>query len=174
MSGVGFFKRLFGHEQRAAEPAPDMALHARPGSRFLIIDDSPTIVAVLSRMLQHGGFQTITAYSAERGIDLAETELPHLIFLDIVLPGMSGFEALRHLRRSEMTRNIPIIMISGNEQATEQFYLQRIGADDFMKKPFTRADVFARIGHLLGPDQLPHRHMVMPVGGVARRMSVAG
>ena len=174
MSGVGFFKRLFGHDQRAAAPTVDLTLHARPGSRFLIIDDSPTIVAVLSRMLQHSGFEAITAYSAERGIDLAETELPHLIFLDIVLPGMSGFEALRHLRRNELTRNIPIIMISGNEQATEQFYLQRIGADDFMKKPFTRNDVFSRIGHLLGPDQLLHRHLTMPVSSMDRAVRLAG
>ena len=130
--------------------------------RFLIIDDSTTIVTVLRRMLQQNGFATREAYDAERGIEIAEAEAPHLIFLDIVLPGMSGFEALRHLRRSPVTRNIPIIMISGNDQATEQFYLQRIGADDFMKKPFTRAEVFARIERLLDDEGVPRRQAAPP------------
>jgi len=80
-----------------------------------------------------------------------------MIFLDIVLPGMNGFAALRLLRRDEQTRDIPIVMISGNEQATEQFYAQRIGADDFMKKPFSRAEVFARIERLLDADRVPKR-----------------
>ena len=57
------------------------------------------------------------------------------------------------LRRDSLTRHIPIIMISGNEQATEQFYAQRIGADDFMKKPFSRAEVFVRIERLLDQDK---------------------
>lgn len=157
MSGVGLFKRLFGSEDRSSERRLRPRQQARPDTRFLIIDDSPTIVTVLRRMLQQNGFATREAYDAERGIEIAEAERPHLIFLDIVLPGMSGFEALRHLRRAESTRNIPIIMISGNDQATEQFYLQRIGADDFMKKPFSRDEVFTRIGRLLGPDLLPHR-----------------
>jgi twitching motility two-component system response regulator PilH len=81
--------------------------------------------------------------------------VPHLIFLDIVLPGMNGFNALRVLRRDPLTRHIPIIMISGNEQATEEFYVHRIGADDFMKKPFARAEVFARIERLMDEDGTP-------------------
>jgi DNA-binding response OmpR family regulator len=65
-----------------------------------------------------------------------------------VMPGMSGFAVLRALRHDLLTRDIPIVMISGNLQATEQFYVQRFGADDFMKKPFGRSEVFARIEHL--------------------------
>ena len=60
-------------------------------------------------------------------------------------------------RRDPRTKDIPIIMISGNEQATEQFYAQRIGADDFMKKPFSRAEVFMRIERLLNADKMPYR-----------------
>jgi len=157
MTGAGLFKRFFGGNERVAERRVRPRQQARPDTRFLIIDDSTTIVTVLRRMLQQNGFATREAYDAERGIEIAEAETPHLIFLDIVLPGMSGFEALRHLRRSPLTRTIPIIMISGNDQATEQFYLQRIGADDFMKKPFKRDEVFTRISRLLGPDLLPQR-----------------
>ena len=119
--------------------------NARAGSRMLVIDDSPTIVALLKRMLQQNQYEVLEAFDAESGIEIARREVPDLIFLDIVLPGMDGFNALRTLRRDPATRDVPIIMISGNAQATEQFYVQRIGADDFMKKPFSRAEVFDRI-----------------------------
>ena len=131
--------------------------NARIGTRILVIDDSPTIVALLKRMLQQNQFQVLEAFDAETGIEIARREVPDLIFLDIVLPGMDGFNALRTLRRDPATKDVPIIMISGNAQATEQFYVQRIGADDFMKKPFSRAEVFNRIEALLDEDGIP-RH----------------
>jgi len=82
------------------------------------------------------------------------------------LPGMNGFAALRLLRRDPITRDVPIIMISGNEQATEQFFGTRIGADDFMKKPFSRFEVFARIERLLDSNCVPHRLIsASPPGG---------
>ncbi|MEC5387900.1 response regulator [Uliginosibacterium sp. H3] len=130
---------------------------AREGTRALIIDDSPTIVAALKRFLRSAGYITLEAGDAEKGIEIARTENPELIFLDIVLPGMNGFAALRMLRRDPATKDVPIIMISGNEQATEQFFGTRIGADDFMKKPFSRFEVFARIERLLDADLVPRR-----------------
>ena len=135
--------------------------NARAGSRMLVIDDSPTIVALLKRMLQQNQYEVLEAFDAESGIEIARREVPDLIFLDIVLPGMDGFNALRTLRRDPATRDVPIIMISGNAQATEQFYVQRIGADDFMKKPFSRAEVFNRVEALLDEDGIP-RHSVKP------------
>lgn len=131
--------------------------NARPGTRMLVIDDSATIVALLSRMLRQNGYTVLEAEDAEKGVEIARTQAPELIFLDIVLPGMDGFAALRQLRRDPLTRDMPIIMISGNEQATEQFYVHRIGADDFMKKPFARAEVFARIERLLDAEGIPRR-----------------
>ena len=131
--------------------------HARPGTRVLVIDDSPTIVALLKRMLQQNQLAVLEAFDAESGIEIARREVPDLIFLDIVLPGMNGFAALRILRRDPVTRDIPIIMISGNAEATEQFYAQKIGADDFMKKPFSRPELFARIEKLFGEDQVLRR-----------------
>jgi DNA-binding response OmpR family regulator len=148
----------------ATEP-PDRRVkdrrNAAPGTRVLIIDDSATIVALLRRMLRQNELATLEAGDAETGIELARAERPDLIFLDIVLPGMNGFAALRNLRKEPTTRDIPVIMISGNEQATEQFYAHLIGADDFMKKPFSRAEVFARIERLLDPDRVPRRIPVM-------------
>jgi CheY-like chemotaxis protein len=131
--------------------------NARAGTRVLIIDDSPTIVAVLRKMLRTVGCVTLEALDAEKGIELARTERPDLIFLDIILPGMNGFAALRALRRNPLTVRIPVIMMSGNEQATEQFFGSRIGVDDFMKKPFSRAEVFARIERLLDVELIPRR-----------------
>lgn len=154
MANFELFKRIFGsNPERREKPR----VNAREGTVVLIIDDSPTIVAMLRKFLQQSGYQTLEAGDAEAGIEAARTHRPHLIFLDIVLPGMNGFAALRTLRKDPITMQIPIVMISGNEQATEQFYAQRIGADDFMKKPFSRSEVFARIEPLLDSNQVPKR-----------------
>lgn len=141
----------------ASERRGRKRLDAREGTRALIIDDSPTIVAALKKFLHSAGYITLEAPDAEKGIELARTERPELIFLDIVLPGMNGFAALRVLRRDPATLAVPIIMMSGNEQATEQFFGTRIGADDFMKKPFSRFEVFARIERLLDSELVPRR-----------------
>ena len=132
-------------------------VNARKGTRVLIIDDSPTVVAVLQKALNSAGYDTREAGDAEQGLALIEQDPPELIFLDIILPGMNGFNALRAIRRLPASQHIPVIMISGNEHATEQFYANRIGADDFMKKPFSRHEIFARIEALLDADFIPRR-----------------
>lgn len=167
---MSIFRSIFGKaapQEPQEQDAPEaqepqerrtrQRINARQGTRVLIIDDSPTIIAALRKTLRSTGYETLDALDAESGIELARQERPDLIFLDIVLPGMSGFAALRAMRRDPMTQHIPIIMISGNEQATEQFYANRIGADDFMKKPFSRAEVFAHIEPLLDANQIPRR-----------------
>lgn len=131
--------------------------NAQRGLIALIIDDSPTIVAAMSKTLRSVGYFTHEAGTAEEGLDMIASVRPHLIFLDIILPGMNGFSALRQLRRDSAAQHIPVIMISGNEHATEQFYANRIGADDFMKKPFSRFEVFSRIEGLLDDDLIPRR-----------------
>ena len=132
-------------------------VNAREGTRVLIIDDSPTIVAALKKILRSVKYEVLEAGDAETGLEIARTQKPELVFLDIVLPGMNGFAALRTMRKDPATQFVPIIMISGNEQATEQFYANRIGADDFMKKPFNRYEVFARVEQLLDEERVPRR-----------------
>ncbi len=132
-------------------------MNALPGTRVLIIDDSRTIVTALRKMLHSAGYRTLEALDAESGLEIARSQPVELIFLDIVLPGMNGFSALRQLRKDARTQEMPVIMMSGNEQATEQFFGSRIGADDFMKKPFSRQEVFARIERLLDIDFKPRR-----------------
>jgi DNA-binding response OmpR family regulator len=157
VSAFGFFRRIFGGGDDSDERRQKPRVNAREGTRVLIVDDSALIVALLRKFLRQNGYVTYEAGDAESGIDVARKEVPDLIFLDIVLPGMNGFAALRALRRDVLTKDIPIIMISGNEQATEQFYAQRIGADDFMKKPFSREEVFVRIERLLNANLVPTR-----------------
>jgi twitching motility two-component system response regulator PilH len=145
MAGFDLIKRMFGdHGERRAAPRSGEPKEAC----ILVVDDSPTIRAVLGKMLAQNGHVVLKVADGESALEIARTERPDLIFLDIVMPGMSGFAVLRALRHDLLTRDIPIVMISGNLQATEQFYVQRFGADDFMKKPFGRSEVFARIEHL--------------------------
>jgi twitching motility two-component system response regulator PilH len=132
-------------------------INAREGTRVLIIDDSRTIVTALKKFLRSSGYETLEALDAESGLESMRQQKPDLVFLDIVLPGMNGFAALRAIRRYPALRDIPVIMMSGNEQAMEQFFGTRIGADDFMKKPFTRYEIFFRIERLLDENLVPRR-----------------
>jgi len=152
MAGFDLIKRLFGNEhgERRAVPRSGEPKEAW----VLVVDDSATIRAVLGKMLAQNGHVVLKAADGESALEIARTERPDLIFLDIVMPGMSGFAVLRALRHDLLTRDIPIVMISGNLQATEQFYVQRFGADDFMKKPFGRSEVFARIDNLTRSGRL--------------------
>lgn len=156
MSGIDFFKRLLGSQATEAMQ-PANLLQAAPGVRILVVDDSPTIRAVLEKMLGQEGYAVQKAVDGESAIELAKTEQPELIFLDIVLPGVNGFAVLRALRHDPLTQHIPIVMISGNQQATEQFYVQRFGADDFIKKPFGQREVQRAIDKLVRAERLPAR-----------------
>lgn len=156
MNGIEFFKRLLGnHAQEAAQHG--RTLQAAQGAKMLVVDDSPTIRAVLGKMLGQEGYAVQKAVDGESALELARTEQPDMIFLDIVLPGINGFAVLRALRHDPLTRQIPIVMISGNQQATEQFYVQRFGADDFIKKPFGQREVQQSIHRLVHAGRLPAR-----------------
>ncbi len=172
MGIIEAMRRFFGHrpaEAPGAEPLPARApvipidrrarkrVDARRGTRVLVIDDSKTIVAALGRMLASAGLVVSEAGDGETGLALAREQVPDLIFLDIVMPGMNGFGVLRALRRELVTQAIPVIMMSGDGQAVEQFFASRIPADDFMKKPFSRQEVFARIEGLLDEQRRPRR-----------------
>jgi CheY-like chemotaxis protein len=156
MNGIEFFKRLLGNH------APEAVHHGRTlqaasGAKMLVVDDSPTIRAVLGKMLGQEGYAVQKAVDGESALELAKTEQPDMIFLDIVLPGINGFAVLRALRHDPLTQHIPIVMISGNQQATEQFYVQRFGADDFIKKPFGLREVQQSIHLLVHAGRLPKR-----------------
>jgi CheY-like chemotaxis protein len=165
MNGIEFFKRLLGnHAPQSVQTGP--TLQAASGTRMLVVDDSPTIRAVLGKLLGQEGYAVQKAVDGESAIELAKTEQPELIFLDIVLPGINGFAVLRALRHDPLTQHIPIVMISGNQQATEQFYVQRFGADDFIKKPFGQREVQQSIHQLVSAGRLSARLPVAAPAGV--------
>ncbi len=170
MNGIGFFKRLLGSH---AAVERRVELQAALGARMLVVDDSPTICAVLGKMLRQDGYAVLKATEGKDAIELARSEQPALIFLDIVMPGMNGFAVLRTLRHDPLTRDIPIVMISGNPQATEQFYVQRFGADDFMQKPFDRDEVYLRIGQLVQSGRLAGRVPSVPLTAEVSPLSLA-
>lgn len=146
------FKSLFGgtsqNERRSKERVnlPDSAT-------VLIVDDSRTAIAVLKKTLEPTGFNIISAADAEEGIEMAKSHLPDIILMDVIMPGLNGFQATRILRREPLTQSIPIIIISGNEQATEKFWGLRIGANGFLAKPVDRAELFHSLSeHLPGTE----------------------
>jgi len=154
---VSFLQRLLNSVGSGARP------QAAIGARILVVDDSPTICAVLGKMLVQDDYEVLKATDGHSAIIMAIREQPALIFLDVVMPGLNGFDVLRALRHDPRTQHIPIVMISGNAQATEQFYLQRFGADDFMKKPFGRDEVYHRIGQLVLSGRLALRSATMAI-----------
>ncbi len=135
-----------GQQDRRRRPRQQLP----DGTTALIIDDSKTMVAALGRMLRENHFTVLEALNGEAGLEVLRKSKPDIIFLDIVMPGMSGFDVLRRIRRSQYVGKVPVIIMSGNEAATEEYYVRRIGADDFMRKPCSRAEVFSRVERLLG------------------------
>ncbi|HET9819108.1 MAG TPA: response regulator [Rhodanobacteraceae bacterium] len=172
MAVFDLFKRLVSQNTATGERRVDARVRATLGARVLVVDDSATIRAVLGKMLMQDGYEVLKAADGETAVEMAQSQLPDLIFLDIVLPGISGFAVLRSLRRDTRTHTTPIIMMSGNQQATEQFYVQRFGADGFVKKPFGRVEVFQAVRSLIQAGRMPAREiMPAPVAGIPEGMS---
>ncbi|MEE4329292.1 MAG: response regulator [Wenzhouxiangella sp.] len=132
-------------------------IDAPRGTRILVADDSTTVRKTLDNMLASIGYRVLQAGDGRTALALADAEAPDLIILDIVLPDLNGFRAIRKLRSSQSTRNIPVVMISGNSDAVDQFFLERVGADDFIQKPFGRHEVFSAIERLIRSGALPLR-----------------
>ncbi|PWK91884.1 response regulator [Fulvimonas soli] len=172
MNGMGFLKRWLGGAPE--EAPPQQWRKAARGARVLVVDDSPTIRAVLGRMLEAEGYAVAQAADGESALALARAQPPALIFLDIVLPGINGFAVLRALRHDPLAREVPIVMISGNPQATEQYYVQRFGADDFIRKPFGQAEVARSIDRLVRAGRLPGREAAEAGGTGAAPAAEAG
>ena len=104
-------------------------------AQILIVDDSPTEVFAIKRMLEGEGHETLVANNGEEGIELARSDKPDLILMDVVMPGMNGFQATRELSRDPNTAAIPIIMVSTKDQETDRIWGLRQGAREYLTKP---------------------------------------
>ncbi len=119
-------------------------------ARILLIEDSPTDTAVFTGLLTRNGHEVLAAVSAEDGIELARREKPDLVMMDVILPGMNGFQATRALSRDPETGGIPIIIVSTKGMETDRVWGLRQGAKDYLVKPPSERDLLDRIAALLG------------------------
>ena len=111
--------------------------------KILIVDDERAIVDILKYNLEKNDFETVCAFDGPEGLRLAREADPDLILLDIMLPGMDGFEVCRTLR--DEGNNVPIIMITAREEETDKVFGLELGADDYITKPFSMREVVARV-----------------------------
>jgi twitching motility two-component system response regulator PilH len=116
----------------------------------LIVDDSPTEVHVLSGYLKKHGFDTEAAADGSEGIEKARTVKPDLILMDVVMPGMNGFQATRELARDPKTAAIPVVMVTTKGLETDKIWGMRQGAVDYLVKPVTEAQLVEKVRAALG------------------------
>ena len=116
--------------------------------KILVVDDSPTERHVMIELLTAHGYEVITAENGEEGIAMARSERPDLILMDVVMPGLNGYQATRTLAREEATKDIPIIVCSSKGQETDKIWGMRQGAQDYLVKPVDGDELLARIAAL--------------------------
>ncbi len=120
-------------------------------TKILIVDDSVTGMFAMTTILKKNRFDIISAISGEEGIALAETERPDLILMDIVMPGIDGFQATRKLNQNPSTQSIPIVIVSSKSQETDRFWAIKQGAIDYLIKPIVEKSLLAKINLILQP-----------------------
>ncbi len=119
-----------------------------PVKKILVVDDSPTERHVISELLVRSGYQVITAENGEEGIEKARREKPDLILMDVVMPGLNGYQATRTLTRDETTKHIPIIVCTSKGQETDRIWGLRQGALDYLVKPVKAVELLAKIAEI--------------------------
>ncbi len=116
-----------------------------PVNKIMIIDDSPTERFFLQDLLTKKGFNVVTAESGEDGVARAKTEMPDLILMDVVMPGLNGFQATRQISRAPETAHIPIFMCTTKDQETDKVWGVRQGAKDYLVKPVNADELMSKI-----------------------------
>jgi len=120
-------------------------------ARILIVDDSPTETYKFTEMLKKHGHEVLTAPNGADGVALAAQEKPDAVLMDIVMPGMNGFQATRQLSKDPSTANIPVIIVTTKDQETDKIWGQRQGAKDYLVKPVEEDDLIRKLNNLLQP-----------------------
>ena len=118
-------------------------------AKILVVDDSPTMLAGTSKILETAGHSVIQASSGEQGIEIATSDNPDVILMDVVMPGLNGFQATRTLTTAEATKHIPVIILTTKDQETDKVWAKRQGASDYVVKPPKASDLLSKIERLL-------------------------
>lgn len=116
--------------------------------KILIVDDSPTERHFLGELLSKNGYQVVTLESGEEAVARVAEVMPDLIVMDVVMPGMNGFQATRTITRNEATKHIPVIMCTSKNQETDIVWAKRQGAVDYVVKPVDPQELLAKIAAL--------------------------
>jgi len=125
-------------------------------SLIMIVDDSPTEVHVMKIALEKHGFQTMSAADGSECLTLVREIQPDLIFMDIVMPGLNGFQATRTLSRDPKTRSIPVVMVTTKSQESDRVWGMRQGAVDYLVKPVDASDLVAKANEFLQHTEEPN------------------
>jgi two-component system phosphate regulon response regulator PhoB len=140
----------------AAVPAsgPSSVTDAKPAAprasaHILVVDDEPDISALVAYHLARDSYRVRTAASGPEAIRAAEVERPDLIVLDLMLPGMTGLQVLEELRRRPETQDIPVILLTARREEQDRIQGLRLGADDYVAKPFSPQELILRVGAVL-------------------------
>ncbi len=118
-------------------------------ANIFIVDDSPTEVHVLKTILEKNGHTVESADNAEDGIEQIKAKKPQLVLMDVVMPGMNGFQATRALTKDPETESIPIIIVTTKDQETDKMWGLRQGAKDYVTKPVDEALLIEKINSIL-------------------------
>jgi adenylate cyclase len=123
-------------------------------ARILVVDDTPANVKLLSDLLTYKGYEVVTATSGAEALEKVETGQPDLVLLDVLMPGMNGYEVCRAIRRNPTTEILPIVMVTSLDPAEERIIGLEAGADDFLAKPVDEQELLVRVRSLLRIKEL--------------------
>ncbi|MCF3192689.1 MULTISPECIES: twitching motility response regulator PilH [Pseudomonas] len=118
-------------------------------ARILIVDDSPTEMYKLTGMLEKHGHEVLKAENGADGVALARLEKPDVVLMDIVMPGLNGFQATRQLTKDPETGNIPVIVVTTKDQETDMVWAQRQGAKGYLTKPVDEEQLILKVKKIL-------------------------
>lgn len=135
------------------------------GERILVVDDEADIVALVAYHLAKAGYRVSTAANGSDALAAARQERPALVVLDLMLPGLSGYEVLEHMRATDGTRDVAVLMLTARREEPDRIRGLSLGADDYLTKPFSPQELVLRVGAIL-------RRVNAPPTGVADVMSV--
>lgn len=119
------------------------------GKKVLIVDDSPTERHVLEQIMLDAGFEVVTASTGEEGVAKAKAELPHLVLMDVVMPGMNGYQATREIAKGKETAGIPVIICTSRGAETDKLWGLRQGAQEYLVKPINKQMLLQKVQKIL-------------------------